>query len=875
MKRLFSFLSKQNRTSINLSILFLILFLPAISPSIQIYSQTLKSPEEFLGFKVGADYKIADYETITKYFKHLSENSKKILFQNIGKTSQGRDMFMSIISSEENLANIDKYKSIIKKLSDPRKISDEEAIKLSKDGKIIVLVTCNIHSNEIASSQMSMEFAYDLVSGKASEKSLNALNDVIFVLMPSINPDGTTMIVNWYNKYLNTEYDGSSLPYLYHIYAGHDNNRDWFEFNLKETQNVIKVAFHDLIPQIWLDEHQMGSTGARLFVVPYKDPINPNVNPLIWRWQSILGGMSALALQKENKTGIISQALFEGWWEGPASDCGLWHNQIALLSEMASCNIASPIYIDSAEVKVTPELATYDIRTNYPSPWRGGWWRLRDIVDYELGLTFNLLETASTYKEELLLNYYRMAKEAIELGKQGNPFAYIIPHKQLDPQTTSKMIEMLQLGAVEVHWLDKELKIGNTIYPANSYVIYTAQQNGRYVKDLFEEQRYPDLRKTRNETPIRPYDVAGWTLPYLMSVKFFTIDKPFVAETKLIEDAHYCPGVVDNQKGNYFVSPAGLNINSTLINKLQKQNIPVYWNSTKINDFAEGSVFIQNNETTKNILNSLAKELHINISSTDVSDKSQLKELKKVRVGLYQPYTANMDEGWTRLLLENYQFDFKTMTNKDFKNKKIKEQFDVVIIPDMSGDLIKTGKPSGENARFYRPKPPEFEGGIEKEGLENLKNFVEKDGGFLITLGQACNFAIEDLGLKVTNVLKNVKPDDFYCPGSLIRMTVDNSSPIAYGFENETIGYLSDNIAFSTTVPYADYDRNVIVRYPTSNLLKSGFLLGEDYLYKRAAIVDVKQKKGHVILLGFKVQNRHQTYGTFKFLFNAIHYAGM
>ncbi|MCX7874808.1 MAG: M14 family metallopeptidase [Melioribacteraceae bacterium] len=841
----------------------------------KIFTQTLKSPEEFLGFKVGTDYKIADYETITKYFKHLSENSKKILFKNIGKTSQGRDMFMSIISTEENLSQLDKYKKIIDKLSDPRKTNQQEAEELAKEGKIVVLVTCNIHSNEIASAQMSMELAYDLINGKASEKSLNALKDVIFVLMPSINPDGTTMIVNWYNKYLGTEFEGSQMPYLYHIYSGHDNNRDWFMFNLKETQNVIKVAFHDLIPQVWLDQHQMGSTGARLFVVPYKDPINPNVNPLIWRWQNIFGGMSALDLQKQNKTGIITQALFEGWWEGPASDCGLWHNQISLLSEMASCNIASPIYIDSAEVRVTPELTTYDIRTNYVSPWRGGWWRLRDIVEYELGLTYSLIETSAQYKNELLLNYYRMAKEAIEDGKKGNPFAYVIPRDQKDPQTTSKMIEILQLGAVEVNWCDKEFKLGNTIYPANSYIIYLAQPNGKYVKDLFEEQRYPDLRKSRNETPIRPYDVAGWTLPYLMGVKFFTIEKPFDLETTLLNNPKYVEGFVENKNGDYFVAPAGLNINSSLINKLQKNNISVYWNVNEINQFKEGSVFIPINESSKKIINELAKELHLNIYSVELKDKSALKELKKVRIALYQPYTANMDEGWTRLLLENYQFDFKNIYNKDFKNKKLKDLYDVIILPDMSGDLIKNGKPSGENARFYRPKPQEYEGGIEKEGVENLKTFVEKDGGYLITLGQACNFAIEDLGLRVTNVLKNIKPEEFYCPGSLVRMTVNNQNPIGFGFDTETIGYLSDNIAFSTSIPFADYDRNVIVRYPTSNILKSGFLLGEDYLYRRSAIVDVKQKKGHVILLGFKVQNRHQTFGTFKFLFNAIHSAGL
>ncbi len=485
------------------------------------------------------------------------------------------------------------------------------------------------------------------------------------------------------------------------------------------------------------------------------------------------------------------------------------------------------------------------------------------------------MENAAAYKEDLLLNYYRMGKEAIDEGKNGNPFAYVIPRDQKDPQTTSKMIEMLQMGGVEVNWSDKEFKLNNIIYPANSYIVYTAQPYGKYVKDLFEEQRYPDLRKSRSETPIRPYDVAGWTMPYLMGVKFSLIEKPFTLETKLLSDANNIVGNVEDSTGNYFVVPSGSNVNSVLINKLQKQNIQVNWNISKVNEFGEGSVFVPVNEASKKALNDLANELHLKISSMNLSDKSVLKELKKVRVGLYQSFAASMDEGWTRLLLENYQFDFKTMVNKDFKNKKIKDQFDLIIIPDMSGEIIKTGKPSGDNGRFYRPKPAEYEGGIEKEGLENLKNFVEKDGGYVITLGQACNFAIEDLGLKVTNVLKTVKPEEFYCPGSLVKMNVNNSHPIGYGFDPEVIGYLSNNIAFSTSVPYGEFDRSVVARYPTSNLLKSGFLLGEDYLFRRASIVDVKQKKGHIILFGFKVQNRHQTFGTFKFLFNAIHSAGL
>lgn len=847
--------------------------------SVSNFSQSIKSPEEFLGYKVGADYKLADYETIQKYFKHLSDNSKMIVYEEIGKSVQNRDMFMAIVSTEENIKNLERYRDFVKKLSDPRKISDDEAKQLAKDGKVVVLVTCNIHSTEVGSAQMSMELVHDLITLEAPVNIMKTLEDVIFIIMPSINPDGLTMIKEWYDKYLHTEYEGSSLPYLYHVYSGHDNNRDWFMFNLPETKNVIEIAYRKWMPQIWLDEHQMGSSGARLFVVPYKDPINPNVHPLIWRWQKVIGGLAALDLEKKGFTGIIDQAYFEGWWQGPASDCGLWHNQIALLSELASCNIASPIYIDPSEIKATPELTTYDIRTNYSNPWRGGWWRLRDIVDYELALTYSLIETASRFKEDLLYNYYLMGKDAVEKGKQGNPYAYVIPRNQNDPVTTSRMIEILQEGAVEVHWMENEFKIDNITYPSQSYVIFLAQPNGRYAKDLFEEQFYPDLRKSKKENPIEPYDVAGWTLPYLMGVKHFTIDKPTEINASVLSDANYQKGKVENTGSKYFIAKSGLNFNSTLINRLQKENIKVYWNIEKLyvngKSYNEGSVIIPNEAKSQKILGDLADELHLQMDALNQIDETKIKELKKVKVGLYQPFTANMDEGWTRLLLENHDFDFQVMNNKDFKSKKLKEKFDVIIIPEMNGDLIKTGYYGGDLARYNRPKPPEYDSGLGRIGVENLKAFVEKDGGYLITLGEACNFAIEDLSLRVTNVLKNVKSEEFFCPGSLLKINVDNTHPIGYGMNEEAIGYQNDNIAFATSIPFGQYDRGVVARYPTKDLLKSGFLLGEDYLYRRAAIVDVKQKKGHVILMGFKVQNRHQTFGTFKLLFNAIHSAGM
>lgn len=842
-------------------------------------AQKIQSPEEFLGFQVGADYKIADYETVSKYFKHLSENSKQLLYKNIGTTTLKKDMFMAVISSEENIKNIDKYREISLKLSDPRKLTEEEAKALVENGKTVVLVTCNIHSNEIASTQMSMEFAYKLITGTAPGKTCAALNDVIILLMPSINPDGTTMVVDWYNKYLGTEYDGSSMPYLYHYYSGHDNNRDWFMFNLAETKNVIKIALHDWKPQIWLDEHQMGSSGARLFIVPYDEPANPNIHPLLLRWQKLLGGYTGLELEKLNYAGVIDGAYFDVWWQGAVSQIGLFHNQISLLSEMASVNTASPIYIDPSEIKATDEITTYDIRTNYPNPWRGGWWRLRDIVNYELALTNALAEFSSLFKYDILFNCYRMAVDNINDGRDGFPFAYIVPRNQKDPVTTSKMIEILQMGGTEVHFADNEFTIGNTIYPAESYVIYTSQPYGKYVKDLFEEQKYPDMRKSKTEDPVQPYDVTGWTLPYLMDVQYFTVDKPFNLSARLLSDANYPAGFLPEENSKYVIAKSGLNINSALINKLQKENLNVFWNTEKITEneitYDEGSVIVPVDEKSIKLLKTLAEDLRISFSVLKDTDKNKIKELKKVRVGLYHSYAVNMDEGWTRLLLDNFSFDYKQMFNKDFKEKDLKKNFDVIIFPSMSPDIIKTGKSEGERARYYRPKPPEYEGGIGKEGVDNLKKFIEQDGGFAIMLDQSVDFAIEDLGLRVSNVMKKVSSKDFYCPGSLLRMKVDKGSPISYGFDDEVTVMVDDNIAFATSVPFGEYDRTVIARYPEERILKSGFLIGEDYLFQKPAIVEVKQKKGHVVLFGFPVQKRHWMYGTFKFLFNAIHMAGM
>jgi hypothetical protein len=307
-------------------------------------------PRDFLGHEVGADKKLADYSQIMDYFKKLEAESPRLKLLTIGETTLKKPMIMAVITAEKNMADLARYTEITHKLRSARDLSPEQARSLAGEGKAILLFTCSQHSSEIAASQMSMELAYDLVTGNTEFDSDKILEDVIVLIVPTSNPDGHQMVTEWYRKNLDTKYKDARMPWLYHHYAGHDNNRDWFMFNLKETRAVNQVLYHDWIPQVHIDEHQMGSTGARLFIPPFMDPPIPNVHPLVWRGIALLGTSMAYDLQKHDFKGVVYGRSFTGWWIGACDDTSWLHNSIGILSEMASVNTATPIYLDPTEL---------------------------------------------------------------------------------------------------------------------------------------------------------------------------------------------------------------------------------------------------------------------------------------------------------------------------------------------------------------------------------------------------------------------------------------------------------------------------------------------------------------------------------------------
>lgn len=465
----------------------------------------MQSPSQFLGIDVGADRTLADYKQIVSYFRALGAASPRVQIEDLGRTTLGNDFIMAVISSEANMKNLPRIREIAKKLADPRGLSDAEVESLAREGKAIVLVTCNIHSTEIASSQMAMEWAYALATANDDETK-RRLDNVVLLLVPSLNPDGQLMVTDWYRKYLGTKYEGGRLPGLYHHYVGHDNNRDWFMLTQVETQEMSRAVYHEWYPQVFVDEHQMGIDGPRMFIPPFADPVDPDVHPLIWREVNIIGSNMAFRLEQANKSGMIYGYSFDAYWLGGTRNTGWWKNITGLLLETASAKIATPARVEPTELRGGVKgLIDYKATINHPHPWEGGIWRMRDIMDYERIASDALLETAADRRVDLLRDLATRARAAVASAKPGE--AYRVPADQHDRGTADKMLALLLEHGVEIR------KSAN-----GDYWIPMAQPYAKFITEMLEPQRYPEVRLQPGKEILRPYDVATWTLPLAMGV---------------------------------------------------------------------------------------------------------------------------------------------------------------------------------------------------------------------------------------------------------------------------------------------------------------------------------------------------------------------
>lgn len=761
----------------------------------------IPTPEAHFGHRMGEDRKLVDWANVVSYFQALEKESDRIQVKTLGRSTMGRPFIAAWIASPETLKDLERYRDIQGRLADPRKTPEPEAARLAQDGKTVVLITCSIHSTEVASTMTAVEFAWRLVTGD-QPKFKTILDNTIFILVPSLNPDGVDLVAQWYRKTLGTPYEGTSPPELYHKYVGHDNNRDWYIFSQVETRLAIERLHNRWKPQIVYDVHQQGQYGSRMFVPPWLDPIEPNVDPILIQLCNMIGAGMAADLTAAGKKGISVNAMYDFWT--PARHYQAYHGGLRILSESASARLASPITVSPDEIRDSaPGYSPRASSWNHLEPWLGGEWRLRDIVDYQLIAWESCLWQAAVRRPDMLRAFYKVGQRAVA---RRSPAAFTIPKQQSDPAAARQLIETLAFGQVEVDEGPRE------------YVVRMQQPYSSWAKTLLERQDYPDLRLYPGGPPRRPYDVTAHTLPLLMGVDVKAVDQLDASGLTRATRFVFPPA-----------KPLAASDSDTwrAVNRAWRKGASV-WRDPQSGDFS-----------TRPLPGWLEK--------------------KRPRIGLYRSHMPQMDEGWTRWILERFGWRYESVNNAGIRAGNLRGRFDTIVFPSQGPSSIHNG---------YRPgaMPPELAGGLGEEGAHALLDFA-RAGGTLVFLNESADYALGHLGLPVRNAVRGVPSRDFYCPGSLLNVNLDPSHPLAKGLPAQLAAWFESSPAWEVAAgsPY-----RAVARYPESGLLASGWLLGERHLAKRAAVLDVPMDKGRAILFGLRPQYRGQSYLTLKLLFNAL-----
>lgn len=777
------------------------------------------SPEQFFGFRMGADRSTHEWAKVSAYFRELEKGSARVKVIEYGKSEEGRVMLAGIISAPATLARLEHYRQIQKRLVDPRRTSPAEALELIAEGKTVVLITCAIHATEVASVHAAIEFAHRLATA-GDPRTKQILDNVILLLAPSINPDGLDLVTAWYRKTLGTPYEGASPPQLYQKYTGHDNNRDWYIFTQAETRSVVAGLHNQWHPHIVYDIHQMGATAARIWVPPYLDPIEPNVDPLIAQMANMVGMTIAADLTAAGRKGVAVNAMYDLWT--PARHYQSFHGGMRILSESASVRIATPVTVRADQLATTS--LGYNARErswNHLEPWPGGEWKLRDIVDDELIAMESVCVQAAARREFFLRNFHQFAKNAV--GRSA-PSAFVLPAVQADPGSARRLLETLDFGAVEIEQAGADFQAGPRRYPAGSYVIRMQQPFSGFAKALLEKQRYPDLRMYPGGPPRRPYDVTAHTLPLLMGVAVDEAADPLNAPLKQVQAFSFR---AENAPGALW--PAADHDTWKKVNDAWQRGERV-WRDPHSGHFAAGA-----------------------------RAPAGAVETKRPRVALFKSHVPSMDEGWTRWILEQSGWAYESLGVAAIRSGALRERFDAIVFPDQSAAVIHEGYRQGA-------MPPEYIGGLGAEGATALRAFAEA-GGTLIFLNGSGRYAAQHLRLPVKDLLAGVSNRDFYCPGSLLRVRADAASPLLLGLPREFTIWMEASPVWELASPQAGA---AVLRYSAAPVLESGWLLGEQHIAGKPALLDVPLGKGRAVLFGMRPQYRGQSYLTLKLLFNAL-----
>jgi hypothetical protein len=829
-------------------------------------AQHIPSPEEFFGHQMGADRQLARWDRLVAYYDTLDVLSDRIDVRHVGASTLGNPFLVIFVSSPANLANLDQIQRRNAILQDPRGRTQVQIDDAIANGKVVFVQGYGLHSTEVASSQTAAEVLYGL-STRTDDEVQEILENTVAIMIPNLNPDGNIIVTDWYDRWVGTEYEGVSPPELYHHYVGHDNNRDAFMLNTVESRYAAQILFRDWIPQAFIDHHQMGAYTARIYLPPYAEPIRPGADPLVWRAMAWYGAHMAYKMDDVELTGAIGSAIYSGWGHFGFHWITPFHNIAGMLTESASARLATPLFVQPDQLRGSRQFPEYDAQTTFPSPWPGGWWRVRDIVERQIVASFAPLEIAAKNRETVLRNSYNKASRQIERGREDDVKAYVIPADQHDPLTMRKMVSKLLGQGITVDQALREFQHEGRVYGAGAYVVSTAQPKRGVIRWLLGRTFYPDntFTRTRDGDPIRPYDMSTDNLAEFMGVRVDPVTSPVETTLTGVYGEISASGTVALGASGY-VLDGRLNDSFEAVNRLFAAGVPVRRAERDGTGFRAGD-FLVGPGAEETVVEQAADEAGVDFAplNTDGTDASY--PLTPQRIGMYQHYYGgNADEGWTRWLLEDFEFEYTTVMDADITSERLSQDFDVIVLPADSKRTL-MGPSDPEDASTV---PLEYRSGFGQAGVDALKAFVE-NGGTLVTFAEAGDLVLDEFDVPVRDAVAGLSANNFWAPGSTLRVRVDNTDPLTLGMpEDALVTYLARGQVYETIPGPRSVSVSRLVTYVDRDVLQSGWLLGEDAIVNRAAMVSIEKGAGSIVMIGFRAQHRAQTHGTFKLLFNAL-----
>ena len=894
----------------------LIAFFLACAVDARAQTVAVTSPKQQLGFNIGDDYQLANYSQFVDYWRKLDKESDRMKVVEIGKTAEGRPQLMAIITSPENHKKLERYRDISRRLAFAEGLTDEQALALAKEGKGVVWIDGGLHATEVLGAHQLIETVYQLVS-RTDAETMRFLNDLV-ILAVHANPDGMELVSNWYMREKDpARRSTSGLPRLYQKYIGHDNNRDFYLSSQPESTNMNRVLYIEWLPQIMYNHHQTGPPGTVMFAPPFRDPFNYNFDPLIPAQLDLVGAAMHSRFAAEGKPGVTSRrgSSYSTWWNGGLRTMAYFHNIVGLLTE--TIGSPTPIKIPFVPMKQLPD-------SNLHFPIAPQEWHFRQSIDYSVTANYAVFDIASRNKENFLFNIYRMGKNSIARGSRDSwtptprrviaadaatnapegsgssrdggaefnallrapemrdPRGFILPADQPDFPTATAFINALIKTGITVHRATAAFSVAGRKYAAGSWVVKSAQAFRPHVLDMFEPQDHPDDIPYPGGRPNRPYDNAGWTLAYQMGVKFDRILEGFDGPFEKVSGLQVPPpGKVAATPGPLVLSHATNNA-FIAVNRLLAGGHEVSW-------LQEGDGAFLISSAPRADLQKLATDLGVSFDPApqNIAAPKAIR-LRKLRVALADQYGGSMPSGWTRWLLEQFEFPFEVVFPKAIDAGDLASRYDVIIFPSgvgppgpSEGGRGAAGG-SGQSAASGSI-PPEYNQTLGSYTVANtgpqLQKFLDA-GGTVLAVGRSAMNLAQLMRLPVGNHLVERSPDGrtqplpvekYYVPGSILRVTVDQSAPLAHGISNPVDAFFDNSPVFKLDPDATLKGVRPVAWFNTATPLRSGWAFGQGYLEGGVQVVDATVGKGKLFLFAPEITFRGQPAGTFKFLFNAIY----